>query len=135
MNFKSLLENYEEVIELAKIQKRRKDAPKGVEYWNAFIDGAFHLFQNMKYEIGFEPEVEYPTEEEKQKYYLQKYKEYPFAILNYRGQEVPIYIDDYGQQEYMVFQGKEYSGGAYNFECRKDFCCIIDDYLDRKTSE
>lgn len=133
MDFEKLLEDYEEAIELAKTQKQRKNAPRGAEYWNVFIDGAFHLFQNMKREIDFEPQVDDPTEEEKQKYYLKEYKEYPVGILRYRGQEAPIYIDDYGQQEYMIFQGKEYSGGSYNFECRQDFCCMIDDVLDRKS--
>lgn len=135
MDFEQALKNYEEVIELAKAQKQRKNAPRGVEYWNAFIDGAFYLFQNIKREIDFEPQVDDPTEEERQKYFLAQYKEYPTGILRYRNQEVPIYVDDYGQQEYMVFQGKEYAGGSYNFACRQDFCCMIDDVLDKTVSK
>lgn len=126
MDFEKLLEGYEEAIELAKTQKQRKNAPKGAEYWNAFIDGAFHLFQNIKREIDFKPQVDDPTEEEKQKYYLKEYKEYPVGILRYRGQEVPIYIDDYGQQEFIVIDGKTYGGGTYNTLCEYDFCMIID---------
>ena len=76
---KVVIENYEEAIELAKIQKERKNAPKGKDYWDAFIDGANYLFQHLKYELDFKPQVDEPTEEEKEKYKVDG--EYPFGIM------------------------------------------------------
>ena len=126
---KVVIENYEEAIELAKTQKERKNAPKGKDYWDAYIDGANFLFQHLKYEFDFKPQVDEPTKEEKEKYKVDG--EYPFGILRYRGQEAPVYVDDYGQQEYIYFNGECYGGGAYNFDCRIYFTSIIDYFLDK----
>ena len=130
MKFKNLLDEYEYLRDIAKVQKERPASPKTKEYWDGYLAGIFRLFTELKMESDFNPSVDEPTKEEKQKYYLEKYQEYPSGILRYRGQEAPIYFDDYGQQEYMVFQNKEYNGGAYNNDCRWYFCQVIDDILD-----
>ena len=58
--------------------------------------------------------------------------EYPYKLFVYRDQYVPVYSDDYGQQDYTVIDGKTYGGGAYNFFADEVFCSEIDYILEKK---
>ena len=47
-------------------------------------------------------------------------------ILYYRGKFIPIYNDDYGQQEVAIIDGQEHGAGAYNFFSDGEFMDIVD---------
>lgn len=50
-------------------------------------------------------------------------------IFHYKGFKVELLLDDYGQQFYFKFNGKEYSCGAYNMYPEAEIKFIIDEYL------
>jgi len=50
--------------------------------------------------------------------------------LDYRGEHVDFYMDDYGQQFYTVYDGGEISFGTYNKNYKEDMKYIIDRKLD-----
>ena len=55
----------------------------------------------------FEQEKQYTEEKETQK---------PIAAVHYRGYDINVYNDDYGQCYYFYFDGRCISCGAYNFD-------------------
>lgn len=54
----------------------------------------------------------------------------PVSIFKYRGYEVEIFIDDYGQQFYCYLDGEEIGFGAFNTEYKEDLKYLIDKKLD-----
>ena len=50
--------------------------------------------------------------------------------LDYRGFHIDFYNDDYGQQVYTFWEGKELGFGTYNFNYKEDMMYLIDDKLD-----
>ena len=50
--------------------------------------------------------------------------------LDYRGFHIDFYNDDYGQQVYTNWEGKELGFGTYNFNYKEDMMYLIDDKLD-----
>lgn len=50
--------------------------------------------------------------------------------LEYRGQKVKIYADDYGQQDYFYYKNKSYGAGAYNPNVDDYVKFIVDRDLD-----
>lgn len=52
----------------------------------------------------------------------------PFYVIKYRNIMIPVYDDDYGQQDFAIVLGETVSGGSYNFCAAEEFC----DCLDRK---
>lgn len=50
--------------------------------------------------------------------------------LDYRGEHVDFYMDDYGQQFYTVYNGEEISFGSYNTNYKEDMKYVIDRKLD-----
>jgi len=72
------------------------------------------------------------TDEQKEQY---KHPDPQFplcGLLEYRGQIVPMYDDDYGQQVFAVFRGRDLIGGSYNTEYCDSFIGEIDYALDRE---
>ena len=58
-------------------------------------------------------------------------KDFPLVgILIYRNLKGFIYLDDYGQQEFIKCNGKEWSGGAFNTSPEIDFSDFMDDIAD-----
>lgn len=51
-------------------------------------------------------------------------------VFEYRGFSFPIYLDDYGQQYYTIFDGEELGFGAYNTGYREDLMYLVDSKLD-----
>ena len=51
-------------------------------------------------------------------------------IIDYRGQKIPVFCDDYGQQDICWFAGEWWGGGAYNFNPENDFCSFADSYIE-----
>lgn len=56
----------------------------------------------------------------------------PFKIIKYRGIDIPVYDDDYGQQDFAVIDGKIVSGGSYNFFADDEFIGYVDIMLEDK---
>lgn len=52
------------------------------------------------------------------------------TIYEYRGFKVPVYLDDYGQQYYIKFDGEEVGLGTYNLNYESEIESIIDHKLD-----
>ena len=134
-NFENLLGDYERQLDYIK----RMTEPKtlsfyglSIEYWKGYYEATHKWFEDMKmyYCDDFNPQLREPTEEEKQEFLYQDQP--PIRILDYRGVRAPVYDDDYGQQYFMVFDGQEYGGGAFNGFPEYDFCYLIDDIIDYK---
>lgn len=51
------------------------------------------------------------------------------SIIYYRGEEIPCYDDDYGQQVYAKIRGADVSGGAYNLDYALTFCIRMNEIL------
>ena len=136
MEFKEILGRYENDIEYA----NRMLEPKSLsffketkEYWQGYKRASFKWFQYMKNKIEFFPETQAMTEDEKiDNIYVDAFNNYyyPHQWLYYRGEKVPVYSDEYGQQDFILYQGKECYGGAYNFCPECDFCAFIDEIKD-----
>lgn len=50
--------------------------------------------------------------------------------LDYRKVHVDFYDDDYGQQVYTIWEGKEFGFGAYNLNYKEDMKYLIDEKFD-----
>lgn len=50
----------------------------------------------------------------------------PYKVIKYRKVLIPIYDDDYGQQDFAVVFGKEISGGSYNHYAYMQFIDCVD---------
>lgn len=50
----------------------------------------------------------------------------PYKIIKYRNVLIPIYDDDYGQQDFTIIFGKEMSGGSYNLYSYMEFINYVD---------
>lgn len=47
--------------------------------------------------------------------------------LVYRGKKIPVYSDDYGQQDIIFYKRRVIGGGAFNFLSDLDFISHVDD--------
>lgn len=68
--------------------------------------------------------------------YVTKYDtqpDFPLAsVIFYHKEEIPVYSDDQGQQFFAVWNGHEWSGGAYNFHYANLFCDELDNALEHQ---
>jgi len=72
------------------------------------------------------------TDEQKEQY-KNPDPQFPLCgLLEYRGQVVPMYDDDYGQQVFAVFRGRDLVGGTYNLLYCESFMSEIDYALDHE---
>lgn len=77
------------------------------------------------------PTIEEPSDEEKIMFAKNVDGNDSLAgMLKYRNENIPVYIDDCGQQLYINFKGVEISGGAFNSDPVPDFAYRIDEILD-----
>ena len=53
----------------------------------------------------------------------------PYKVIKYRNIYIPIYDDDYGQQDFAIVNGKEISGGCFNLFSYQEFIDAVDCYL------
>lgn len=130
MEFDELLSEYECNLEL--VARHRKHGHKSPEYWDGYQAALLNNFHHQLLYLDFKPVITKPSQKENKEYALGEEKELPVRILHYRGYDTPIYFDDYGQQEFIVIDGKTYGGGAYNTLCEYDFCMIIDRIIDEQ---
>lgn len=141
MKFEDLLKEYEQQL----VYVNRMTNPntlsfyhKTKEYWDGYLNGCFHWFEKMKLECeDFNPIINQDfsgEEKEKYKYNIKNNnEEYPlYGLLEYRGEKIPVYIDEDGQQLFAVYQEQEISGGGFNIHCEEDFCYMIDQIKDLK---
>ena len=56
-------------------------------------------------------------------------------LLKYLDYCIPVYIDDYGQQEVAVIEGEEIGAGAYNMEAEEFFCYVLDQRFEKQFLE
>ena len=52
--------------------------------------------------------------------------EKPEYIFEYRGKQVPVYLDEPGQQFYIIWEGHELGLGSYNVNYEEDIKYLID---------
>ena len=57
-------------------------------------------------------------------------EEKPEYIFEYRGKQVPVYLDDAGQQFYIIWEGHELGLGSYNTDYEEDIKYLIDTSID-----
>lgn len=50
--------------------------------------------------------------------------------IRYRGKKIPVYVDDYGQCYYFLYNGKSYSCGTYNSDYIGEIVSVVDEDLD-----
>ena len=67
---------------------------------------------------------------EKEGYFIESSTPDGNRVFCYKGFEVEILFDDYGQQIYFEFNGKEYSCSAFNPYPEEEIKCVIDKYLE-----
>lgn len=85
--------------------------------------------------MGREFNVRKPTDVEKEKYLYTVKDEKdiplgtfePMEILEYRGYDIPVYCDDYGQQYFVVFNDDDWGNPLDDYD---DFMDFIDSKLD-----
>lgn len=133
MEFKEILKKYEDDINYADRMLEPKCLSffkKSEDYWKGYKQACYSWFQLMKQFTSFVPQTRIPTEEEKQDYLhwwsVTDTTQEPDRILEYRGETVPIYFDDYGQQEILIYKNEYCPGGAFNSMAEYDFCTFID---------
>lgn len=79
------------------------------------------MFNDYLYSVIFWDDM---SEEQRQQYAREDMQ--LIYLLLFDGEMVPVYADDYGQQDVMVWNGHEVGGGCYNFNAPIDFCYYID---------
>ncbi len=52
------------------------------------------------------------------------------SIIHYRGYDIPLCMDDPGQQFYCILNGEEVGFGAYNFNYKDDIIYLVDQRFD-----
>ena len=121
------------------------------EFMKGYKLAVLSMFGHLRDELGY-PEIRHATDEEKKEFTIkskftatsldvginsiygikiEEGKEYeteevPFGIMEYRGEKIPVYSDDPGQQDYCIYKGKTISGGSYNFNPEQIFAYEID---------
>jgi len=136
MEFTKVLEKYESEINYA----NRMLSPeclsfykKTEEYWRGYKKAMYKWLQFMKLHCNFTPETEQMSKKEsEQLIYVDEFNNYyyPYQWLVYRGEKIPVYNDDYGQQDFVIYKGKGFYAGAYNMDTLYDFCSFIDTIKD-----
>lgn len=61
------------------------------------------------------------------------YAMYLMYVIEYRGLTIPVFDDDYGQQDIAWINGEWCSGGSYNFHAEDTFCSRADYYLEQQS--
>lgn len=62
----------------------------------------------------------------------ENYIMYLIYVIDYRGLTIPVFADDYGQQDIAWINDGWCSGGSYNFHPEEVFCSRADYYLEQQ---
>ena len=134
LTFAKLLADYSESCIMIK-QKLGKEHLTEAD--RRYLEGQrkqnFSDFQTMKHYIEDEDifKCRNPTKHEIKKYKIEG--NFPVVgILEYRDELIPVYNDDYGQQEFIIYKNKEISGGSYNYFPEYTWMYEIDSYLEKE---
>ena len=125
MKFEDLLYVYES--QLAYVERMMEPNTlsfykKTEEYFKGYKAACFKWFEEMKLECeDFEPQIEKVDTKIKR-----ENGDLLIGYLNYRGEQIPVYDDDQGQQMYIIYNGEVIPGGSYNLFPEYDFCYSID---------
>jgi hypothetical protein len=61
--------------------------------------------------------------------------DWPSRLISYRGEIIPVFIDDYGQQLFTFIRGEEHTGGSFNLFAEEEFMYEMDLVLEREFLE
>lgn len=132
MKFNDILEFYE--FNLFNIKKFRKRKLYNEDYIEGMMRQNFTWFENLasQYPNRYK-EVSVKNDKNLEKYRFED--QLPFKFVLYRGEKIPVYDDDYGQQDFAVIRGQVVSGGAYNFMSAEEFVYYMDRVLEQEFLE
>jgi hypothetical protein len=129
MEFKELLEIYKH--QLYFIKRHQKLGSYTDDYLMGRRHANFRWFQDMLlFVVNREYEILDATEEELKAY--EHDGDWPSRLISYRGEIIPVFIDDYGQQLFTVIRGEEHSGGSFNIDAEEDFMYQMDAVLEEE---
>lgn len=133
MIFERLLEIHEDNLAWIKRKIALADNEFKKSYWRGAAEIESSLFSKLKSECdGYDPtKLSHPaTEADRIKFDTEFHK--LDRILEYRGYELPIYSDDYGQRYFTKFNGASWSGATYDDTPEYDFCDFADKFIDEE---
>lgn len=132
MKFNDILEFYE--FNLFNIKQFRKRKLYNEDYIEGMMRQNFTWFENLasQYPNRYK-EVSVKNDKNLEKYRFED--QLPFKFVLYRGEKIPVYDDDYGQQDFAVIRGQVVSGGAYNFMSAEEFVYYMDRVLEQEFLE
>ena len=108
------------------ITKEEFDAAVSAEHL-AWSDTMMALYS--EYQFGKFIDLEHISAEDLKRFDTEK--GFPcIGFIQYRGHEIPLYDDDYGQQVFGKLNGHDLSGGAYNFNYMQDIMAQADYLID-----
>jgi len=129
MKFEDLLYLYEKELEYVDRMTQPDNLSfykKTKEYYDGYRKACNKWFESLKEKCeDFIPMIKFCISEEKYNNCLL------IGHLEYRGESVPVYDDDYGQQMFIVYQDQIISGGPFNPCPEDDFCYAIDQIKDK----
>ena len=131
IGFETVLGEYNGILLYMHYRKRSHTE----EYWKAFYEGASRMFRALKDMSLFSPETRSSTLEEKEQMKDPETGEGPVSMIDYRGEKIPIYVDDAGQQFYTIYKGHTWGTGAYNLFPEKEICDFVDSFIDQDIIE
>jgi len=108
---------------------------ENLESWKHAKEIAFNMYQDMRgyCEDGYPHNHEVITIEGIEKYGPYEldndYKCAVVGVLRYRGLELPVYCDDYGMCDFIVYDGKTIE--VDSFGGPTDWYYVLDKYIDK----
>ena len=132
MKFDDVLDLYEFNLFNIKVFRERKFYSE--DYIEGMIRQNFSWFEAMARECPSRyQQVVVKDSEDLEDYRFEN--QLPFKFILYRGEKIPVYDDDYGQQDFAVIRGKVVSGGTYNLMAPDEFVYYMDQVLEREFLE
>lgn len=129
MEFADVLEIYE--MFLKRIRRFKKAGAFSEEYLEGMRRQNFIWFQDLSLQTSGKEWRELEGIEEVVKDYEFE-GELPYRLILYRGVILPIYRDDYGQQDFTVIRNRVISGGSYNSFAVDEFIYEVDKILEEE---
>ena len=131
MEFNDVLTAY--AMQLATIKRFSEKGAYSEDYLLGRRVANFYWLQDMINFTGREYEILDATEEELKAY--EHNGDWPSRLISYRGEIIPVFIDDYGQQLFTFIRGEEHTGGSFNLFAEEEFMYEMDLVLEREYLE
>lgn len=132
MKFNDILDFYE--CNLFNIKQFRERKLYSEDYIDGMLRQNLKWFRAMASQCSSRYKEVFVGEGEKVEEYRFE-NQLPFKFIVYRDEKIPVYDDDYGQQDFAVIRGQVVSGGAYNFMSAEEFVYYMDEVLEREFLE